>query len=49
MACELVTNRFLELSYEECLLFLHKSTARMIYILTLEITFEINSTSGEID
>ena len=34
MTCDLVTNRFLELSYEECLLFPHKTTAPMIYILT---------------
>ena len=33
MTCDLVNNRFLELSYEECLLFPHKSTAPMIYIL----------------
>ena len=39
---DLVSNRFLELSYEECLLFPHKSTALMIYIfLPLEITYEI--------
>ena len=42
MTRDLVTNRFLELSYEENLLFPHKSTAPMIYIfLPLEITFEI--------
>ena len=42
MTCDLVTNRFLELSYEESLLFSHKSTAPMIYIfLPWEITFEI--------
>ena len=35
MTCDLVTNRFLELSYEKSLLFPHKSTAPMIYILTL--------------
>ena len=34
--CDLVTNRFLKLSYEECLLFPHESTARMIYILTFK-------------
>ena len=36
MSCDLVTNRFLELSYEECLLFPHESTASMIYILTFK-------------
>ena len=36
MTCDLVTNRFLELSYEECLLFPHKSTVLMIYILTFK-------------
>ena len=36
MTCDLVTNRFLELSYEECLLFPHESTAPMIYILTFK-------------
>ena len=42
MTCDLVTNRFLELSYDESLLFPHKSTAPMIYIfLTKEMTFEI--------
>ena len=34
MTCDLVTNRFLDFSYEENLLFQHKSTAPMIYILT---------------
>ena len=34
MTCDLVTNQFLELSYEACLLFPHKPTAPMIYILT---------------
>ena len=36
MTCDLVTNRFLELSYEECFLFPHESTAPMIYILTFK-------------
>ena len=36
MTCDLVTNRFLELSYEECLLFPHESTAPMIYSLTFK-------------
>ena len=36
MTCDLATNRYLELSYEECLLFPHKSTAPMIYILTFK-------------
>ena len=36
MTCDLVTNRFLELSYEECLLFPHESTTPMIYILTFK-------------
>ena len=36
MTCDLVTNWFLELSYEECLLFPHEPTAPMIYILTFK-------------
>ena len=36
MTCDLVTNQFLELYYEECLLFPHESTAPMIYILTFK-------------
>ena len=48
MTCDLVTNRFLELSYEESLLFSHKSTAPMIYILTLGNNLW-NSTSGKIN
>ena len=36
MTCDLVNNRFFEISYEESLLFQHKSTAPMIYILTFE-------------
>ena len=34
ITCDLVTNQFLELSYEECLFFPHESTGLMIYILT---------------
>ena len=48
MTCDLVTNRFLELSYEESLLFSHKSTAPMIYILTLGNNLW-NFTSGKIN
>ena len=46
MTCDLVTNRFLELSYEEVLFFPHKSTAPMIYILTFGNNL-LNSTSGK--
>ena len=48
MTCDLVTNRFLEFSYEESLLFPHKSTAPMIYILTLGNNLW-NSTSEKIN
>ena len=48
MTCDLVTNRFLELSYEESLVFSHKSTAPMIYIHTL-VNSLWNSTSGKIN
>ena len=51
MSCDLVTNQFLELSYEACLVFPHESTAPMIYILTFKNNLlpskYLSSTSGK--